>query len=179
MIKEFSFKQLIWLLPLVFIIHNFEEGITMQQWLGGHSSTIPNIINIHLPLWFWLHFGKIRTTALIIATIMPSLAILLIPFLKTNKFPAYILCITAWLIIINSVQHIILTLFLRIYTPGVVSAILINLPFGLLLLNTLNNNQKWILPKKSKWFLLSLLIYPVFMLAIWGISTLVVKIIFL
>ena len=179
MIKEFTLKQLIWLLPVVFIIHNLEEGITMQQWLGGHSSSIPNILNIHFPAWFWSHFGQIRTTALITATIIPSLAILLIPFLKTHKFSAYLLCITAWFIIINAFQHIILTLFLRIYTPGVVTAIIITLPYGLLLLNSLSISQKWIVPKRSKWFLSSLLLYPFLMLSIWSISTLVVKIIFL
>ena len=177
MIKKLTLKHLIWLLPFIYIVHNLEEWLTMQTWLGNHPSTINLLLKEQLPAWFWQNFNIVRGTALIVASVLPFGLYLIINNLYKKKYPTYILTVTAWIIVINSAQHIGMTLLLRTYTPGVVSAAFINLPFSLVLLNFIQNNQDWVLPKKAKWFAISIFAYPVLMLFIWLLAMVCVKLI--
>lgn len=177
MIKELNIRHLIWLLPLVYIIHNLEEGLTLQLWLGEHPSLINLALKKQLPAWFWQNFNLVRNVALIIASILPFGLVFFINSFAKQRYVTYIFTVMAWITLINSFQHVAMTVFLRVYTPGVVSAAFINIPFAIILLNFIQKMQDAVLPKKIKWFVIAFATYPVIMVFIWFIALLCVRLV--
>ncbi|AYF09429.1 HXXEE domain-containing protein [Bacillus mobilis] len=98
---------MLWIIPLLFFIHNLEESFQMPQYLANQFS---------------IHF--ITSQQFFIAISALTIFVLLIVFLYQLNFLSSIY----WVIFIqgaiffNSVQHIILFFIYRSYNPGVISA---------------------------------------------------------
>jgi len=101
---------MLWIIPLLFFIHNLEESFQMPQYLANQFS---------------IHF--ITSQQFFIAISALTIFVLLIIFLYQLNFLSSIY----WIIFIqgaiffNSVQHIILFSIYRSYNPGVISAVFI------------------------------------------------------
>ncbi|KZD56085.1 MULTISPECIES: HXXEE domain-containing protein [Bacillus] len=101
---------MLWIIPLLFFIHNLEESFQMPQYLANQFS---------------IHF--ITSQQFFIAVSVLTIFVLLIVFLYQLNFLSSIY----WIIFIqgaiffNSVQHIILFFIYRSYNPGVISAVFI------------------------------------------------------
>lgn len=101
---------MLWIIPLLFFIHNLEESFQMPQYLTNQFS---------------IHF--ITSQQFFIAISALTIFVLLIVFLYQLNFLSSIY----WVIFIqgaiffNSVQHIILFFIYRSYNPGVISAVFI------------------------------------------------------
>jgi hypothetical protein len=172
MLKEISLKQLIWLLPVVYIIHNTEEGLTMVGWLGEHSSAFPELFYKFLPKSFWEKFSIIRTLALIITVLLPLILAFFQRYKEKYKFMVLLFVLASWITFINGSQHIIFTLLLRTYTPGVVTALFLNLPFSLGLVISLEREYTWLRAQRIKWLVVSIICYLPLILLIWVIAAL-------
>ncbi|MBG9830021.1 MULTISPECIES: HXXEE domain-containing protein [Bacillus] len=109
MLKKHS-TIMLWVIPLLFFIHNLEESFQMPQYLANQFS---------------IHF--ITSQQFFIAISALTIFVLLIIFLYQLNFLSSIY----WIIFIqgaiffNSVQHIILFSIYRSYNPGVISAVFI------------------------------------------------------
>lgn len=138
--KHVSTNMIIWIIPLLFFIHNLEESISMPQYLANQFSI--NFINTHQFL-----------IAICILTTIVLLFIIL--------YQLHIISSIYWIIFIqgaiffNAVQHMILFFMYRAYNPGVISAFIIVL-FSLYLFSLIQ------VPKKKLVLILifSLLSYP-------------------
>jgi len=101
---------MLWIIPLLFFIHNLEESFQMPQYLANQFS---------------IHF--ITSRQFFIAIFVLTIFVLLIVFLYQLNFLSSIY----WIIFIqgaiffNSIQHIILFFIYRSYNPGVISAVFI------------------------------------------------------
>ncbi|SMD98221.1 hypothetical protein BACERE00177_01837 [Bacillus mobilis] len=101
---------MLWIIPLLFFIHNLEESFQMPQYLANQFS---------------VHF--ITSQQFFVAISALTIFVLLIVFLYQLNFLSSIY----WVIFIqgaiffNSVQHIILFFIYRSYNPGVISAVFI------------------------------------------------------
>lgn len=101
---------MLWIIPLLFFIHNLEESFQMPQYLANQFS---------------IHF--ITSQQFFIAVSALTIFVLLIVFLYQLNFLSSIY----WIIFIqgaiffNSVQHIILFFIYRSYNPGLISAVFI------------------------------------------------------
>lgn len=101
---------MLWIIPLLFFIHNLEEAFQMPQYLANQFS-------IHL----------ITSQQFFIAISILTIFVVLIVFLYQLNFLSSIY----WIIFIqgaiffNAVQHIILFLIYRFYNPGVISSVFI------------------------------------------------------
>lgn len=101
---------ILWIIPLLFFIHNLEEIFQMPQYIANQFS-------IHL----------ITSQQFFIAISVLTIFVLLIIFLYQLNFLSSIY----WIIFIqgaiffNSVQHIVLFFIYRSYNPGVISAVFI------------------------------------------------------
>ncbi|MGE7890951.1 HXXEE domain-containing protein [Bacillus cereus] len=101
---------ILWIIPLLFFIHNLEETFQMPQYIANQFS-------IHL----------ITSQQFFIAISVLTIFVLLIIFLYQLNFLSSIY----WIIFIqgaiffNSVQHIVLFFIYRSYNPGVISAVFI------------------------------------------------------
>lgn len=98
---------MLWIIPLLFFIHNLEESFQMPQYLANQFS---------------IHFITSQQFFIAISTL--TIFVLLIVFLYQLNFLSSIY----WIIFIqgaiffNSIQHIILFFIYRSYNPGVISA---------------------------------------------------------
>ena len=113
-----------WLFPVAVTLHNSEEAMTMPGWVLHHSREIP------------FHPGATKIHA---ALLVLSLSAFTVTYLSARKgkqsFWAYLIFggITAMLLNVF-VPHLPATLILRQYTPGVLTAVAINLPVMSLLM---------------------------------------------
>ncbi|MGM2834860.1 HXXEE domain-containing protein, partial [Bacillus cereus group sp. Bce025] len=101
---------MLWMIPLLFLIHNLEESFHMPQYLANQFS-----------------ITFITSQQFFIAISVLTLFVLLIVFLyQLNFLPSiYWIIFIQGAIFFNSVQHIILFFIYRSYNPGVISAVFI------------------------------------------------------
>jgi len=136
-----SIRQLLWLVPVFFMLHNLEEAPFMEGW----SKRLP--LKIH---------PAVSTRQFVIAVTFLTLA----GFLLTYFGVEYLANQTGYLIVLGIqvillfnafIPHITATVRFRMYSPGVVTAILLTLPFSFYLFrralaeNLLGWTQFWIL----------------------------------
>ena len=140
-LDSFSFDRLLWLVPFFFTLHNLEEAPFMERW----SKRLP--LKIH---------PAVSTRQFVAAVTILTLAGFLITYLGVeylNNPAGYLLVlgIQAILLFNAFIPHIALTIRFRMYSPGVVTAVLITLPFSFYLFrramagNILTWTQFWIL----------------------------------
>lgn len=170
-----NLKTSIWLLIPIITFHNIEEGITMVHWIKENAGLIPESI---LPLVKNENFETLVLMSLTIATILP-ISIFLYAIKKNFDKPIiHLLIFIVIIILINSFQHIINSIIVMGYTPGIITSILINLPFSIYILRQLLNNEK--VEKRKlirKYIPVTLILYLPAIVAIWGISWGLLKII--
>ncbi len=112
------FEKSQWFFPIAVTLHNSEEAACMPKWVSTHNRQLP----IHPgegKIWFGL---LVLTLAAFVVTYMSAQK-------GKQSFWAYLLFgyVTAMLANVL-VPHIPATLVFGEYTPGVISAIFINLP---------------------------------------------------
>jgi hypothetical protein len=140
-LDSIPFHRLLWLVPIFFMLHNMEEAPFMESW----SKRLP--LKIH-PI--------ASTRQFVIAVTFLTLAGFLVTYfgveyLHNSTGYLMIMSIQAILLFNALVPHIASTIRFRMYSPGVVTAILITFPFSFYLFrralieNILSWTQFWIL----------------------------------
>lgn len=141
---SFSFPQLLWLVPIFFALHNMEEAPFMANW----SKKLP--VKIH---------PAVSTRQFVTAVSVLTLIGFLLTYLGIAQIPQP----TGYLIVLEIqmalafnaiIPHLLSTLRFRMYSPGVITAILINLPFSYYLFQRALN-EKYIVWTQF-WVLLAL-----------------------
>ncbi|MBJ8052198.1 HXXEE domain-containing protein [Bacillus cereus] len=134
---------MLWIIPLLFFIHNLEESFQMPQYLANQFS-----IHLITSQQFFIAISALTTFVLLIVLL----------------YQLNVLSSIHWIIFIqgaiffNSVQHIILFFIYRSYNPGVISAVFITL-FSIFFFSS----QKHLIHKKQFVITLvfSLFSYPI------------------
>jgi len=140
-LDSLSFDRLLWLVPIFFMFHNLEEAPFMESW----SKRLP--LKIH---------PTVSTRQFVIAVTFLTLAGFLVTYfgveyLANQTGYLIVLGIQAILLFNAFVPHIASTIRFRMYSPGVVTALLLTLPFSLYLFrrafmeDMLSRTQFWIL----------------------------------
>ncbi len=124
-------ETLIMLLPFAFTLHNFEEVLGMEKW----TNSIPSYI--HEP---------VTTKQFGIAVLLFSILGFIIAFTKsyfqTDKDYYFVIAGFAGMIFLNVfLPHLLATILLRKYSPGIITGLLINLPLTVLILNKMADSQ--------------------------------------
>jgi hypothetical protein len=140
-LDSLSFDRLLWLVPIFFMLHNMEEAPFMENW----SKRLP-----------WKIHPTVSTRQFVIVVKFLTLA----GFLLTYFGVEYLANQTGYLIVLGIqiillfnafIPHIVSTILFRMYSPGVITASLITLPFSLYLFrraideDILTWTQFWIL----------------------------------
>lgn len=134
------FKRLQWLFPLAVLLHNGEEAIWMPGWTGRHAAQLPS-----------LPAAEIR-----IALAVLSMAAFLVTYFSVRKgpdsLPAYLLFGSVVAMLANVfIPHIPASIVFRSYTPGVVTAVAINLPvMSVLAIHAVR--ERWVYGRKAVMF---------------------------
>lgn len=118
------------LLPFAFTLHNFEEVLGMQKW----SRSIPNYI--HPP---------VTTLEFLIAVSMFSILGFVLVFTRKVQQSEYYHQVIAGfcsILLLNVFfPHLLATIIFNQYAPGVITALLINLPLSLMILWQLDRQK--------------------------------------
>ena len=114
---------LIWLFPIIFMIHEFEEIIFMRWWLGNNREPIlskyPNLGKRVLG-----QFESFSTEAFsfIVAEEFLIVSIVVLFSVFTNNYDLYLGLVVAYFI--HLLTHLIQTIVIRKYTPGIITTLL-------------------------------------------------------
>ena len=112
------FRKMQWLFPIAATLHNCEEALWMPKWVSAHSRQLP------------MRPGAVKIW---IGLLLLTLAAFAVTYLSAQKGKqsvwSYLLFGYAAAMLANVlIPHIPATLAFGEYTPGVVTAVLINLP---------------------------------------------------
>jgi hypothetical protein len=136
-------ERWIWAAPVVFLIHDGEEMATIVPWLQAHRAQLPALVQ---PLTavttqqFTLAVGVLFVGVLLAAThgaMRARRGLRSIPFL-----------LIAGALVGNGVTHLMQAVYFREYTPGLATAVLLVLPYGLFLGRALQSSG---LIKRNTW----------------------------
>lgn len=122
----------IYILPFVFALHNFEEVLSMEKW----TKSIPSFIHPTVTTrQFAIAVGLFSVVGFVI--------IMTKSFYPTEKHYLYLVCGFAGMLFLNVFfPHLISAIYLKKYSPGIVTGLLINLPLVLLIFRSIYNSQK-------------------------------------
>jgi hypothetical protein len=125
----FDFETLQWLFPLAITIHNLEEAV----WLPGWSKYAGKF---HHPV------GKVEFRfAVVILTILAWIITYLSSTGGRESIGVYLLCAYCLAMLINIfIPHVAASIVLRRYAPGLVTALMLNLPATSLILLSAGKN---------------------------------------
>ena len=141
LLDSLSFERLLWLVPIFFALHNLEEAPSREHW----SKRLP--LKIH---------PNVTTRQFTVAVTILSIIGFLITYLEINYLhpsTGYLLILGLQAILLFNafIPHIASTIGFRMYSPGVITAVLLTLPFSYYLFHRalnehiLSSNQFWIL----------------------------------
>lgn len=116
--------MLLYLLPFVFTVHNVEEVLSMEKWTRSNKTPLFKPVST-------LQFG-------IAVSIFSLLGFLLIfgkPMFPSERIYLEISIGFSGMLLLNVFfPHLLASINFRKYAPGVITALIINLPFSLLVL---------------------------------------------
>lgn len=128
--EHIQLVSLFWLFPVTFLFHDFEELLTVENWAVRHrdrlDSTLPDFFKKMLASSLrinTLHFAKDVFAVYTMIVVATGLAVF---------FQVYLLFLAALhLYFLHVFTHIGQALYLKSYTPGVITAVFPVLPYSL------------------------------------------------
>ena len=136
-----TFDRLLWLVPIFLTIHNIEEAPFMENWYKR--------LPIKIPLTITTRQFVIAVTFITVAGFVVTY--FGVEYLANQTGYLLVLGIQTILLFNAFVPHIVTTIRFRMYSPGVITAILIMLPFSFYLFrrafeeNMINWTQFWVM----------------------------------
>jgi len=139
LLNSLSWDQLLWLVPIFLTIHNIEEAPLMERWYQR--------LPIKVPITITTHQFVIAVTFITLAGFIVTY--FGVEYLANRTGYLLVLGMQAILLFNAFVPHIALTVRFRMYSPGVLTALLVILPFSFYLFrrafeeNILSGSQFW------------------------------------
>ncbi len=127
--RPLTFRQLLWLIPLVLTVHNAEEALTMPHWV------MENLADVHraIPFGIDIQFSPSQLLAsLFVATLVPFIVtVLCVGGVEKGK-RVYLLFLLQAIVLLNVfIPHLSWSVRTLQYNPGLITAFFINLPFSI------------------------------------------------
>jgi hypothetical protein len=123
------------LLAAAFAGHNLEEGLTYPAMRGDIAARVHA-----LGLPWWSPAGEAFSTALVALTLVACAAMLWVALTPPTRTGRALVRILAWVLLANvMLPHVPAAFVLGGYTPGLVTALAVNLPLSLWVLRRTRN----------------------------------------
>ena len=120
---QLNLNLVIWIFPLAFLIHDLEEIFTMERFTRENRERFPKFLR---------NIAAINTTQFTIAVGVLFAITLLASYLATGQQRQVDIFITALaLFLVHVFWHIATPIIFRKYTPGLITALLIVMPYSL------------------------------------------------
>ena len=117
-----------WMLigPVAFLVHDTEEIVTLGPWLREHGDELPTMARAFVDDFSTSQFA---TSVVVLGTVYAIVTALGVRSLRRGRTPWPYLVATGALVG-NGLTHLLQALYFHGYTPGVVTALLVTLPYG-------------------------------------------------
>lgn len=127
--EQMKEQKVLWLIPAFLAVHNVEEFFVINNALPGPVTDLPAFLQRLIPVMTRGEFAA----ALILVTLIP-LAAILFGRATSRWTPALLLLMQVQVaVFLNIFYHVFAAFLLGGFSPGLVTAVLINFPFSLLL----------------------------------------------
>ncbi|OAB45570.1 HXXEE domain-containing protein [Paenibacillus antarcticus] len=129
---------LVWLFIIAFVLHDLEEIIWVEVWIKKNRNHVMNTV----PRRIRKRLGKllnITSGQFAVAVLLELILFIPFTFIAAEQGKLFIFLSFNTLFLIHVFTHVGQSIYMKMYTPGVVSAVLIVLPYTLYLLNRLIN----------------------------------------
>ncbi|WP_375102744.1 HXXEE domain-containing protein [Paenibacillus sp. RS8] len=122
--------SLLWLLPILFMFHDFEEILVIEAWSSKYGTRVEAAIP---PFMRTMYTSMMHMTTRNFALDVLFVYILIVAVTCIAVFFSYYLLYLAVLAVFffHVFTHLGQTIYLKMYTPGVVTAVLVVLPYSL------------------------------------------------
>ncbi|MDQ1143987.1 hypothetical protein QE429_000814 [Bacillus sp. SORGH_AS 510] len=144
----FDIQTLIWLFLVMFILHDFEEIIMAERWVQQHSQRIkekfpPKLANRILNQ-FSMSTAQFAVAVLVVFLLVASSTLLASQYVTTGTFGnIHIFLVIMLVFFLHAFTHIAQSTFFQSVTPGVITSVIIVLPYSTLMIGSLLQ-QGWI-----------------------------------
>lgn len=132
-------NRIIFLFPIMFILHDGEEILTMANWIKTNTSYLYG--KVPEQLHFVIDSVQMTTLEIAIAVLVELiiLSVVTILFVRAKHVSIWANLYTAIITIffLNSFTHIFQSIVYGGYTPGVVTAVVVAFPYSLIVIRTL------------------------------------------
>lgn len=139
-------QTLIWLFPIVFILHDFEEIIMAEKWLQRNAI----IINEKLPpklaervlKQFSMSTAQFAVAVLVIFLFVSSSTFMASQYMNHGVFAnIHYFTVLMMIFFIHVFTHIGQSIWTRSITPGVITSVMIVLPYSTVMIYSLLKNE--------------------------------------
>ncbi|SFA76576.1 Protein of unknown function with HXXEE motif-containing protein [Bacillus sp. cl95] len=130
----------IWLFVIIFMLHDFEEIISVEHWANNNKSKLSERNTwINQRIWsFWnVNSYSFAKRDVVIFMVMSLITVITI-FNLHQTWSIHLYTSFLVFILFHNVLHILQTIMLRTYTPGLYTAILLVTPYSIFLLTIIN-----------------------------------------
>lgn len=138
----FSVPTLIWLFPVAFILHDFEEIIMLEKWLKTQSTAFRRRLSGRLANSIVQHFSmttaQFAVAVIIIFLFVSSSSYMANQFIEQGPLGNIHFFIAITLaFFIHLFTHLAQSVFLRCITPGAITSLFVIFPYCLILYRSL------------------------------------------
>jgi hypothetical protein len=120
--RQISLSLVIWAFPLAFLLHDLEEIFTMERFVRAHRERFPK----------WLRrFAAMNTRQFIMGVAVFFGLILVASFLAASQQDTTLFTVCLAIFFLHVFTHLVQPIIFRAYTPGVITAVLLVLPYSL------------------------------------------------
>jgi len=140
-------RYLLWLVPLLLTLHNLEEAVFMKGFLSRFADKLPVLPAVT--------YGQFLL-ALGLVTLAPYAFAASGPLERRSR--AFLLVLgTQMVVLVNVAAHVATAVWARGYAPGLVTALLVNLPFSIFLFRRALRGA-WVRSRDLAWLLVAALL---------------------
>ncbi|MFS0557102.1 HXXEE domain-containing protein [Brevibacillus sp. 179-C9.3 HS] len=127
-------SHLIWLFLVVFMFHDFEEIVMVEGWVRAKKElirqTVPARLMKLMEPSFAMNTAQFAVAVSCIFAVLSAAVILTVTTFSTGTYlPFFLVCLHV--MFLHVFMHVGHTVVLRTYTPGVVTAVALVLPYSL------------------------------------------------
>lgn len=129
--QDWNLDKMVWMLPMVFFIHDGEEILVMERWLRRNKEH-PWISKLAPVSIRWDKHITLQFTfaVLVIGFILTSVTILTALNLEPGSWFNVLFTGLVAVFLLDGVKHVGASVALKAYTPGVITAALLEIPYG-------------------------------------------------
>lgn len=135
LLQFFDLHTIIWLFPIIFIFHDLEEIITIESSMSRYKYSSQNPPFVELTLKMRRKLGSTAAQLSVSATwilLIISFTTLMTAHLSLNGEGFLLYTAILNLFILQATMHIVQSIFFKGYTPGIITALFLLIPYCLI-----------------------------------------------